>query len=271
MLLLGMSILEKTGYSAAATLACWSCFLEVVVHADCVTEDLRRNFICNDCLREEAILEHEDKLKEYKGFQHWRAFDDEEMHEIYFADYPFVATVVFHENEDGYLTDWWVSGTNLELKQPRLVMRLGVAVLADDLQELQDHVEMMWLNQLREMAIDSVLMEGFSASGFNSSFDYTRWVRERIARYHLMQHDTLWKGEKRSKILLTAGWHNLARQFGISQTQKLIASHEATLDFLDFIESLPLRGSDSDELKTSHINQRLKLAKDEGLVERKER
>jgi hypothetical protein len=113
-------------------------------------------------------------------------------------------------------------------------------------------------------------MGGFTTSGFTSSLDTTRTVRERILRYHLMQHDNNWRGGKRSKVLLTAGWHNLAKQFGINQTQQLIAQHEAALDILDVVDAVRSRVESSD-LKTSHINQRLKLAKDEGLVERKER
>ena len=266
-----MRILEKTVYTAATTVVCWGCLQEFSVHEDCVSDEVRKSFICDECLEKEAIVEHEHNLKEYKGFQHWNVFADDEMHEIYFADYPFVTTVVFHQRDGGFLTDWWVSGTNLYLKQPLLVLRLGASLIASDLVELEKEVEAVWEGNLRDLAIDSVMTGGFSASGFNSSFDYTRSVRERIVRYHLMQHDSNWRGEKRSKVLLTAGWHNLVRQFGIAQTQRLIAAHEATLDMLKFIEELPRSAEIKDDLKTSHINQRLKLAKDEGLVERKER
>ena len=265
-----MRILEKTVYTAATTLVCWSCLQEFSVHEDCVSDEVRKSFICDECLEKEAIVEHEHNLKEYKGFQHWNAIDEDEMHEIYFSDYPFVATVVFQKRDEGYLTDWWVSGTNLDLKQPRLVLRLGVSLLASDLGELEEEVEAVWDSNLRDLAIDSVMMGGFSASGFNSSFDYTRSVRERIVRYHLMQHDNNWRGEKRSKVLLTAGWHNMTKQFGINQTQQLIAKHEQHLKIFELFDAMRNKTEPSD-LKTSHINQRLKLAKDEGLVERKER
>lgn len=265
-----MRILEKTVYTAATTVVCWSCLQEFSVHEDCVSDEVRKSFICDECLEKEAIVEHEHNLKEYKGFQHWSAIDEDEMHEIYFSDYPFVTTVVFQKRDEGYLTDWWVSGTNLDLKQPRLVLRLGVSLIASDLGELEQEVEAVWDGNLRDLAIDSVMMGGFSASGFNSSFDYTRSVRERIVRYHLMQHDNNWRGEKRSKVLLTAGWHNMAKQFGINQTQQLIAQHEQHLEILDVLDA-SRREAEHRPLKTSHINQRLKLAKDEGLVERKER
>lgn len=264
--------MEKTA-STAATLMCWSCLNEFDFHEECVTEDIRKHFRCSDCMREEASLKHVDDQREYQGFQHWRALDEEEegMHEIYFSDYPFVATVVFQKrSEHSYLVDWWVSGTNLELKQPRLVLRLGSVVIADDLQSLEEEVEMLWSENLKGIAIDSVMMGGFAASGFHSGFDYTKQVRERIVRYHLMQHDNNWRGGRRSKVLLTAGWHNMAKQFGINQTQQLIAQHEAALDILDVVDAVRSKIESSD-LKTSHINQRLKLAKDEGLVERKER
>ena len=267
-----MAIVEKNVYSAA-TLSCWSCLQEFQVHEECASEEIRRDFICNDCLKEEARVKNEDEQKEYQGFQHWRSFDEDEegMHEIYFSDYPFVATVLFlKKNEHSYLVDWWVSGTNLEEQQPRLALRFGSVVIADDLQELEGEVDFQWRNSFRQLAIDSVRMGGFTTSGFTSSLDTTRTVRERILRYHLMQHDNNWRGGKRSKVLLTAGWHNLAKQFGINQTQQLIAQHEAALDILDVVDAVRSRVESSD-LKTSHINQRLKLAKDEGLVERKER
>ena len=263
--------MEKTVHTAATTVVCWSCLEEFSVHEDFVSDEVRKSFICDECLEEEAIVEHEQNLKEYKGFQHWNAIDEDEMHEIYFSDYPFVVTVVFHErSEHSYLLDWWVSGTNLELEQPRLVLRLGSVVIADDLQELEEKVEMLWSENLKEIAIDSVMMGGFAALGFHSGFDYTKQVRERIVRYHLIQHDNNWRGGKRSKVLLTAGWHNMAKQFGINQTQQLIAQHESALGILDLVDAVRAK-VDSSSLKTSHINQRLKLAKDEGLVERKER
>lgn len=267
-----MSILEKTVYPAATSL-CWGCLQEFAVDGECATEEIKEHFACNDCLREEARVKQGDEHKEYQGFQHWRAFDEDEegMHEIYFSDYPFVVTVVFQKkSEHSYLLDWWVSGTNLELQQPRLVLRLGSVVIADDLQKLEEEVEMLWSENLKGLAIDSVMMGGFVASGFHSGFDHTKQVRERIVRYHLMQHDNNWRGGKRSKVLLTAGWHNMAKQFGINQTQQLIAQHEAALDILDLVDAVRAK-VDSSDLKTSHINQRLKLAKDEGLVERKER
>lgn len=223
----------------------------------------------------EDTVGQEKNRKSYRGFAHWSHIDIDGIQEIYFSIFPFAVTVVLHRREFGYLTDWWVSGTSLELKQPRLVLRLGVALLAETNEELESEVKFIWLHNLRDMATDCLALEGFAATGFRSSFDYTKFSRERILRYHLLQHDKNWEEhdslEKRSKVLLTAGWHNLAKQFGISQTQKLIATHEATLGIIDFIEALPNRGRDADELKTSHINQRLKLAKDEGLVERKER
>lgn len=268
-----MSILEKTVYPAAATLLCWSCLQEFAVHEECVTEEIRKHFICHGCLREEARVDFEEQQKEYQGYQHWRAFDEDEegMHEIYFSDYPFVATVLFQKkSQNSFLLDWWVSGTNLELEQPRLALRLGSIVIADSVQELEDEVELQWRHSLRDIAIDSVMEGGFTASGFASSLDTSRTVRERIVRYHLMQHDNNWRGGKRSKVLLTAGWHNMAKQFGINQTQQLIAQHEAALDILDLVDAVRAK-VDSSDLKTSHINQRLKLAKDEGLVERKER
>ena len=270
MVQLTMPKVEKSVNSATATLYCWSCLKDVPVPYDHEANGVRKHFICPDCLREEAIVEHKHNLKEYKGFQHWNAIDEDQMHEIYFSDYPFVTTVVFQKRDEGYLTDWWVSGTNLELKQPRLVLRLGVPLLASDLGELEEEVEALWGSSLRDLAIDSVMMGGFSASGFNSSFDYTRSVRERIVRYHLIQHDNNWRGARRSKVLLTAGWHNMTRQFGINQTQQLIAQHEQHLEILDFLDPSK-REAEHPNLKTSHINQRLKLAKDEGLVERKER
>ena len=265
--------MEKTVYPAAATLLCWSCLQEFAIHEECATEEIKKHFICNDCLREEAKVKQGDEQKEYQGYQHWRAFDENEerMHEIYFSDYPFVVTVLLHKrSEHSYLLDWWVSGTNLELEQPRLVLRLGSVVIADDLQELEEKVEMLWSENLKVIAIDSVMMGGFGAAGFHSGFDYTKQVRERIVRYHLMQHDNNWRGGKRSKVLLTAGWHNMAKQFGINQTQQLIAQHESALGIVDLVDAVRAN-VDSSSLKTSHINQRLKLAKDEGLVERKER
>lgn len=265
--------MERTVYPAAATLLCWSCLQEFAVHEECAIEEIKKHFVCNDCLREEAKVKQGDEQKEYQGYQHWRAIDENEegMHEIYFSDYPFVVTVVFHKrSEHSYLLDWWVSGTNLELEQPRLVLRLGSVVIADDLQELEEKVEMRWSENLKEMAIDSVMMGGFAALGFHSGFDYTKQVRERLVRYHLMQHDNNWRGGKRSKVLLTAGWHNMAKQFGINQTQQLIAQHEQHLEIFELLD-LSKREAENQNLKTSHINQRLKLAKDEGLVERKER
>lgn len=262
--------MEKTVHTAATTAVCGNCLLEFSVHEDCVTEEIIESLFCGECLRKEATVKHEHNLKEYKGFQHWSAFDEDEMHEIHFSDYPFVTTVVFQKRDGGYLTDWWVSGTNLDLKQPRLVMRLGVSLIASELGELEEEVEAVWDGNLRDLAVDSVMTGGFSASGFNSSFDYTRPVRERIVRYHLIQHDNNWRGEKRSKVLLTAGWHNMAKQFGINQTQQLIATHEQHLEMLDLFDPSK-REAEHPNLKTSHINQRLKLAKDEGLVERKER
>jgi hypothetical protein len=264
-----MAIVEKNVYSAAATLMCWSCLEEFAVHEECVTDEIRKGFVCDVCLREEERVDFEEQQKEYQGYQDWQA--PEGLKEIYFADYPFVVTVAYTKwTENSYLADWWVSGTNLELQQPRLVLRLGSVVIADDLQELQEEVEMLWSGSLRQIAIDSVMMGGFAVTGFHSGFDYTRDIRERIVRYHLMQHDNNWRGGRRSKVLLTAGWHNMTKQFGINQTQQLIAQHEQHLDILDLLDPSKREAEDRN-LKTSHINQRLKLAKDEGLVERKER
>ncbi|MFY9240386.1 MAG: hypothetical protein WAO78_16215 [Roseovarius sp.] len=185
---------------------------------------------------------------------------------FHFGDFPFAVSVFCQRAERGYIADFWVSGRRYQNDHPRLVMRVTTGIDEPEPKHLEGTVNLLWEHQLQEIAFGSAMMGGISL------YTHTSWLtkrgRDEMISFHLDAQDRFAKEmgvTKRSKVEQTALWHNLIRSFGIKQTQQLIAQHEWVRDLAE-PEISAEEFDEREKHRTSHINQRLQLARRQGLL-----
>jgi hypothetical protein len=165
---------------------------------------------------------------------------------------PFVITVFCQESGNGFLTDWWVSGRRWRDDSPILVLklRLGVAASRED---LKDALYDIWDTNLRDVSYGSAIFGGIQ----NPSTDLKELADEQKAElfdFHLQGHTQFghFNIKGNSKVERTANMYLLLKSLGSKQPQKEIAKFES----FPFIS----------EVKSSAINQRLALARQQGYL-----
>ena len=165
---------------------------------------------------------------------------------------PFVITVFCQESGNGFLTDWWVSGRRWIDDSPTLVLklRLGVAASRED---LRDALFAIWDENLRDVSYGSAIFGGIH----NPSTDLKELAEEQKAKlfdFHLQGHTQFghFNINGNSKVERTANMYLLLKSLGSKQPQKAIAKFES----FPFIS----------EVKSSAINQRLALARQQGYL-----
>lgn len=185
-------------------------------------------------------------------------FSEDHLHKdaraFMWGEDPFVATVFCQKGEQGFLTDWWVSGRRWIDDSPTLVLRLRLGVNASK-ENLRDSLLHLWDTSLREAAFGSAIYGGIE----NPSQDLkelTDAQRTTLFDFHLQGHSRYgnFNIKGKSKIEKTANQYLLLKSLGSKQPQKAIA----------FFESIPYVS----EVKTSVINQRLALARQAGYLEK---
>lgn len=185
---------------------------------------------------------------------------------FHFGDFPFAVSVFCQRIERGYIADFWISGMRYQNDHPRLVVRLVTGINEHEPKYLGGTVNQVWEQQLQEMAFGSAMVGGIALDTHTSSM--TKSDREGMLLFHLDAHDRFASEmglSRRSKVEQTALWHNLIRSFGVKQTQQIIAHHE-------WVKDAAKPGVSAEEFderenhRTSHINQRLQLARRQGLL-----
>jgi hypothetical protein len=165
---------------------------------------------------------------------------------------PFVVTVFCKESGQGFLTDWWVSGRRWKDDSPILVLKLRLGVTATR-EDLKATLFTLWENNLKDVSFGSAIFGGIQ----NPSTDLKELSDQQKAElfdFHLQGHSQYGhfniKGS--SKVERTATMYLLLKSLGSKQPQKAIAKFES----VPFIS----------EIKSSAINQRLALARQQGYL-----
>lgn len=264
-----MSKLEKTASTEAPPpgggvfIRCTKCEGMFPFHAQYLSEIEVESWLCEDCLEGQQEIFRGDIGTPYKD---WVIRLQGGRRTIHWWSWPFVVTVVGEPKSEGYLLDWWVTAENTSTQQPVLVTRASLGINSESIEDLESNLQFLWEDSIHALAVISLENGGFGSSLNPLSLDYTKAIREEIVSNHLKTHDEMWDqvgNGKRRKVLLTAGWHNLIRQFGLKQTQQLIANHERAKAIGE-----TLKGKESDWSKpsTAHINKRLYEARKQGLL-----
>lgn len=173
-------------------------------------------------------------------------------HSLNWTDFPFAVSVQCLKTPHGYVADWWVSGKKWEDDKPSLMIRFrhGIETTKADLEaNLRD----LWERILREFAFETALVGGINTA-FNEVSDLDKSQRAQLIWFHLYANDYLGHFNllNDSKIEKTVNMHNLLKSFGYKQPQKIIAEYESETTFK--------------EVKTTAINRRLAIAKEQGLL-----
>jgi hypothetical protein len=165
---------------------------------------------------------------------------------------PFVVTVFCKESGQGFLTDWWVSGRRWKDDSPILVLKLRLGVTATR-EDLKATLFTLWEDNLKDVSFGSAIFGGIQ----NPSTDLKELSDQQKAElfdFHLQGHTQYGhfniKGS--SKVERTATMYLLLKSLGSKQPQKAIAKFES----VPFIS----------EIKSSAINQRLALARQQGYL-----
>lgn len=186
--------------------------------------------------------------------------------EFHFGDFPFAISVFCQKTNRGHIAAYWVSGRRYQDDLPRLVLTVATGINETDSKLLEGAVNQIWEERLQEVAFASALVGGITPAP--QIADMTKRERHEMLSFHLDAHDRFASeiGErKKSKVEQTAIWHNLIRSLGVKQTQQIIAQHE-------WVRDLSEPGMTAEEFenresqRTSHINQRLQLARKQGLL-----
>jgi len=173
-----------------------------------------------------------------------RTKPSESRAEMLIRDDHFVATIDVEKTPEGFILDWWVSGTtkNGEL---RLLLRFQIALAdAQAFSEVMIICENFWEKELREMAWGSANAGGIPDLASPPGVA----VRRDHVRVHLKEHDELGnldQGDLRVYVR-TLRQYQLVKSFGYKSAQPLIAE----------FENLPL----------STVVKRLSMARDSGLL-----
>ncbi len=165
---------------------------------------------------------------------------------------PFVITVFCQESGNGFLTDWWVSGRRWADDSPTLVLKLRLGVAASK-EDLKDALYAIWDENLRDVSYGSAIFGGIQ----NPSTDLKELEDQQKAElfdFHLQGHTQFGHFNIKgiSKVERTANMYLLLKSLGSKQPQKEIAKFES----FPFIS----------EVKSSAINQRLALARQQGYL-----
>lgn len=188
---------------------------------------------------------------------------------VHFWTVPYAVTVICAPHEDGHFLDWWVSAHDEDQGIPRLIVRSSSFVGSAEIEELEADILWLWEEAISSIAILSSEVVGRASLPDPLIGSHTKEKKEEVVRFHLKSHDEMWiegGGKKRSKVLVTAGWHTLIKSFGLKQTQQLIADHEFWTEFFDQVAERKVH-EDIEKPSTAHINQRLQQAKKQGLLD----
>jgi hypothetical protein len=141
-----------------------------------------------------------------------------------FADRPFVVSIVCSTREEGFLTDWVISGARAQDDKPRFLLRIqtGLAESKDDLETV--FLE-YWNLFIKELSFSSANQGGLNLTP-NS---IPKKSVELHAKWHLFAHDRL--GHFGSSDITiasrTADMFLLMKSLGFVQAQKLVIEFES--------------------------------------------
>lgn len=190
-----------------------------------------------------------------------KSIDADSYFQYNFGDLPFAVSVFVFPAERGVITDWYVSARRkIDDAQASLVMRLTFSIQEQDRWIVEGRINQIWDNYLLDLAFASAMVAAPLDGEFLLSGP-TRHVRADFLEFHLYAHDRFEEllGEERlTKVEKTARWHLLLQSFGVKQTHQIIANYEASL-------ALTVDGV-SKSVNTATINQRLQLARKQGLL-----
>jgi len=178
-----------------------------------------------------------------------------------FGDFPFAVSVFAFPAESGVTTDWYVSGRRkIDEIQPSLIMKMTFSIHEQDRWIIEGMINQIWDNYFLDLAFGSAMVSGSLLGDFVYT-NPTRHVEVDFLGFHLYAHDRfadLKPGPKISKVERTARWHLLLQSFGIKQTHQIIANYESNF--------VGLADGSLKTVNTATINQRLQLARKQGLL-----
>jgi hypothetical protein len=174
-------------------------------------------------------------------------------HDYMWGEQPFVVSVLCDRTERGFITSWWVSGKKGIEDAPTLVLQARMSVPAATQDELLAALHEYWNDCLRELAFGSAVAGGVKVTpaGLKELEDARRG---RLLDFHLKGNDLFrnFYVEGTSKVERTGRMYAMLKAMGSLQPQRTIANFET--------------GQLGTEVKATAINQRLVLAKRQGLV-----
>jgi hypothetical protein len=166
-----------------------------------------------------------------------------------FADDPFVVSVVCVPLDEGFTSEWIVSGIRRRDGLPRFLLKLQMGI-SSSRDELMEKGYQIWDEWVRELAFHAANQGGLDAepNSMNKS------NKDLHAEWHLRAHDRLdhFNPNGGTMTQRTANMFNLLKSLGYIQAPSLIIDYESQ-------ESLGL-------VKPSTVNRRLHMARQAGLI-----
>jgi hypothetical protein len=171
--------------------------------------------------------------------------------EATFQDQTFVGTIFCERNDQGFTTDWWVTGV-IPQSHPALVVRLETSIPVEK-ENLLKKLESIWNKSVKTIALSSSNSGGLEVSTEEFKL-LTRDQQHYLIHTHLFAHDRSehFSTLGFSKVAKTASMYKMLTSLGTKQQQKAIAEFEDP-------EKLG-------QVKTTAINQRLAIAKQAGYL-----
>lgn len=179
-------------------------------------------------------------------------------------DDPFVVTVNVDQTQDGYLTEWWVSGlTKRDFHDqspdgfPKLILKLQLGISRKESGiELEQSIHEIWFESVKELSFESAIQGGIQQPlGISSSTA----IQDLHADFHLEGHDRLDHFESVDSdsptTLRTAKQYGLLKSMRYPRTQQAIAEYESRKQAI--------------EVLVGAIDRRLYMSRKSGLVKKK--
>jgi len=206
-------------------------------------------------------METNDKSQAPEGYKFSEAGSSGSCLYYNFGDFPFAVSVFAFPAESGVTTDWYVSGRKkIDEPQPSLIMKMTFSIQEQDRWIIEGMINKIWDNYFLELAFGSAMVSGSLLGDFVYN-NPTRHVEVGFLDFHLYAHDRfadLQREPKMSKVERTARWHLLLQSFGIKQTHQIIANYESNF--------IGIADGSLKTVNTATINQRLQLARKQGLL-----
>lgn len=166
-----------------------------------------------------------------------------------FGDWPFVGSVYLTPSDDGFLSDWVITGVRKSDSLPKFMLRIVTGISSSQADVIPD-CSNLWMENIQELAFHAAMQGGQDLPVNSLPND----MKKELANFHLFAHDRFGDFMQESATVTerTARMFHLIKSMGFVQAQKLITEYEVS--------------NSTGKVKPSTVAKRLHMAREAGLI-----